>query len=113
LTALGDGGQKQHVSVRGRIYDHLGADVAIGPRPIFGNKGLPKPLGEPLTDQARGDVDPAARGKTGYDVHRPSWKDLRPCDPGGGRERGSAGCQVQELAAGKFHAVPNESGLCW
>ena len=65
------GGKQQRVSVSRRIDHSFGCDIAVGARPVFGDEGLPEPLGEPLTHQARRDVDPAAGRKSGNDAHRP------------------------------------------
>src|SRR3981189_3518597 len=66
-----NGGKQQRISVSGRVHDGLGADVAAGSRPVLDAEGLAQPLGQPLPDQPRRDVDPAAGGKTGDDAHRP------------------------------------------
>ncbi len=94
IDRIGDGGEKQRVSVRLRIHDGLGAEVAAGSRPIFDDEILAEPLGQPLPDQARGDVDPAAGRKADDDVHRPCRIGLRPGEARHGRERGSARCQA-------------------
>jgi hypothetical protein len=73
------GGKQKRISVGGRVDDGLGADVAAGARPVLDDEGLAQPVGKPLTDQARGDVDPAAGGKPGDDAHRPRRIILRRC----------------------------------
>ena len=80
--------------VRGRIYDRLGPDVAACPRPILRDEGLTEPVGKPLTDQSRGDVHPAARGKRNDDAHRSRRIDLRAGDARDRRQRGSARGQI-------------------
>src|SRR6266436_2422803 len=55
-----DGGQKQGMPVRRRIDDRFGADVAAGSRPILNHEGLSQPIGKPLADQPRRDVDAAS-----------------------------------------------------
>src|SRR5262249_9490701 len=39
-------------------------------------------------------------------AHRPRRIGLRESDPRDDRQRGRAGCQIQELATGKFHFEP-------
>src|SRR5947208_9995305 len=55
-------------------------------------------LNKPLTQQARYDVGRAARGKAYDPTHRARRIGLRACDARRGRERGSACCEMQELA---------------
>jgi hypothetical protein len=94
VDRVGDCGQEQRIAVRGRIHDRLGADVAASARPIFGDERLSEPLGKPLTDQARGDVDPAAGGKADDDTHRPRRIGLPPRYTRYGRKRGSSRGQL-------------------
>jgi len=63
------------------------------------------------SDKACEDVGRPASGKADNDAHRPRWIGLRPRNSRDGRERGSAGGQMQEFAAGKFHFEPSLSGL--
>jgi hypothetical protein len=51
------------MSVRSRIDDRFGPNVAAGARSILNHEGLSQPLRKPLANQARRDVDPAAGGK--------------------------------------------------
>jgi hypothetical protein len=51
----------------------------------------------------RGDVSWAAGGKGSDYAHRPRRIIERRCDARGDRERGSAGCDMQEFATGKIH----------
>src|SRR5262245_35770281 len=52
-------------------------------------------------------VGGAARRKTYDPAYRPRRIGLRSRDPREGRQRGSAGCQMQKLpSAGKFHFEP-------
>jgi hypothetical protein len=64
---------------------------------------LPEPLGEPLRDQARGDVGGAAGGKPDEQAYRTARIGLRPRNARDRRQRGSANGQMQKLSAGKFH----------
>ena len=45
------------MAVGRRIYDSFGRDVAVGASAILGDEGLAQPLGQPLPDEACGDVD--------------------------------------------------------
>src|SRR5262245_15084479 len=49
--------QQKRVAVCGRAHDGLGADIAAATRPVVDNKLLSEPLRQPLSDQAREDVD--------------------------------------------------------
>jgi hypothetical protein len=66
---------------------------------------LPKTLRQRLTDQAREDVGRATGRKANHNAYRPRGIGLRPSDSRDGRQRGSACCEIQERAAGKFHSV--------
>src|SRR5262249_54304702 len=62
---------------------------------------------QPLSQQTREDVAPAARGKADDPTHRPRRIGLRPSDARHERQRGSARCQMQKLpTVGKFHFEP-------
>jgi len=80
-------------------------------RPVLNDEWLAQALQQPLTHQACEDVGRPASGKADNDAHRPRWIGLRPRNSRDGRERGSAGGQMQEFAAGKFHFEPSLSGL--
>src|SRR5215470_14475319 len=54
-------------------------------------------------------VERATRRKWNHEPDRPRRIGVRACDARTGRQRGSADCQVQEAAAGKFHGVPPSS----
>src|SRR5262249_18662395 len=64
-------------------------------------------LREPLCHHARNDVGGAPGGKADDDAHRPRRIGLRPRETRGGRQRGSAGGQVQKISAEKFHFDPS------
>ena len=107
--------------VRGRSHDCFGGDISAGPRPVLDHERLTKPLRQPLSQQARGSVRPAAGGlpdndarygigtaaggKADDDADRPRRIGLRPRDARHGRERGSARGQMQKISAGKFHGI--------
>ena len=86
------------------MHDRLGGDIAAGARPVLDDEWLAEPLRQPLTHQARGDVESQPPGaKPTINAHRPRRIGLRPRDARHGRQRGSARCQMQKLSAGKFH----------
>src|SRR5205814_3471653 len=96
------------MAVRWCLNDRFGADISASTRPVVDDEWLAEPLGKPLTDQASGDVDPTAGGKTGNNAHRPRWIGLRPRYTRYGRQRGCARGQMQKLPTmGKFHGVPS------
>ena len=99
-----DGGEQQRVAVGGGVDDRFGADIAAGAGAIFNHEGLPQMIGQPLADQARGDVDAAAGGKTGNNARRPRRiveREGKPRQGGHGRDgRG----EFKEIAAKKIHA---------
>ena len=53
--------KEERVAVRRRPHDRLGADIGAGARPVLDDEWLAEPLRQPLADQARDDVGPAAR----------------------------------------------------
>src|SRR5262249_59335760 len=74
-------------------------------RPVLNDEWLAQALRQPLTHQACEDVGRPASGKADNDAHRPRWIGLRPRYSRDGRERGSAGGQMQEFAAGEVSFV--------
>jgi hypothetical protein len=82
-----------------------GADVAAGAGPVLDDEGLPQPLRQPLPDQPRRDVDPAAGGKACDDPHRAGRIFLRRRAPRQrrGGERGRGG--FHQCAAEKVHGA--------
>jgi hypothetical protein len=57
-----------------------------------------------LTYQARRDVRTASGREANNDAHRSRWIGLHPSNMRHGRQRGSAGGQMQKLpSVGKFH----------
>ena len=87
--------------------DGLGGDIAAGARPVLDDEGLAKTLRQPLSYQPRDDVVSAAGCEADDHAHRPRRIGLRPCSARDGRERRNARGQMQEFAAGKFHAIPS------
>jgi hypothetical protein len=95
------------IVVRRRIHDRLGADIAAGAGPVLDDEVLPEPPREPLTDQARRDVDPAARGKTDNDADGPARIGLRSREARDSREHGSACGKAEKLTArGRLMVCP-------
>src|SRR5215831_19064483 len=66
--------EEHRVSVRGRLHDDLGAEIAPGASPILDHEWLPQTLRQPLTHQARDDVAHAAGGKGNDETNRPRRK---------------------------------------
>jgi len=98
--------QEERVTVTRCTHDRLGADIGAGTRPVLDDEWLAKSFRKPLPDQAGRDVDRSAGGKSNDDAYWPRRIGLRARDPRHDRECGSARCQMQKLAAGKFHGAP-------
>src|SRR5262245_49857928 len=104
--------QEERVAVRRRLHDRLGTDIAAGTRPVLDDELLAEPLGQPMTDQARGDVGSTTGGKSDDNAHWPRRIGLRPRDARQSRQRGSARGQMQELSTGKFHLnLPSDHSI--
>src|SRR5262249_7121475 len=85
-----------------------GANIAGRAWPVVDDEWLAKPLGQPLTHQARDDVIRTAWSKADHNAHRPRRIRLRFCDARHGRQRGSARSQMQKISAGEVHKTPLE-----
>src|SRR5262245_18148566 len=94
------------VAVWRRLHDYLGSDIGAGAHPILDDERLAEALGELLADQARDHVGSAAGGITDNDAHRPRRIGLRPRETRHGRQRGSAGGQMEKISAWKFQLEP-------
>src|SRR5215472_5753057 len=92
--------QEERIAVRRRAHDRLGGDVAAGAWPVLNNELLTEPLREPLSYQTRDDVTRTAGAIADENAHRPRWIGLSPSNVRHRRQRGSAGGQMQEFAAG-------------
>jgi hypothetical protein len=103
---LSNAEEAQRIAVGSRAHDRLGADIAAPTWTIFNDELLTQPLRQPLPDEPRSNVGRAGWSERHDQVHRPRRIGLRPCDARDGRQRGSACCEMQELAAGKFHSEP-------
>src|SRR5262249_61948646 len=86
-----------------------GRDIAAGARRVFDEELLTEPLGEPLTYDARDDVDRLTSGKSDHHAHRSRGIGLCPRDPRHGGESGRARGQMQKLSAGKFHSITSSA----
>ena len=53
VYGIREGGQKQSMSIRRRIDDGFGADVAASSWSILNHEGLSQPFGKPLANCAR------------------------------------------------------------
>src|SRR5215204_4082871 len=95
---------EQRIAIWWRTHDRLSAQIAASTAPILDDKWLAKSIRQPLTDQAREDVESAAGAEADHDPHRPRRIGLRPCGTRHRRQRGSARGEMQECAPGKFHA---------
>src|SRR5215472_4566327 len=98
--------EEERIAIRGRTHDRLRGDITAGARPVLDDELLAEPLREPLADQASDDVGAAAGGKADDDADRPRRIGLRESEARCDRQRGSARCQMQKFAAGKFHNLP-------
>ena len=103
--------EQQRIAIRRRTDGGFGGDIGGCARPVFDDKLLAEPLGQPLTDETRSNVGGAAGGKPDHQAHRPRRVGLRLCDARYERQRGGAYRQMQEFAAGKFHADQAEQGF--
>src|SRR5262245_34442080 len=95
---------EQRVAVRWRAHHDLSRDIAAGARPVLDDELLTEPLGEPLTYDARDDVDRLTSGKSDHHAHWSRGIGLCPRDPRHGGESGRARGQMHKLSAGKFHS---------
>src|SRR5262249_33827219 len=59
------------VPIGRRMHDGLGRDIAAGARAILDDELLAKPLGQPLSYEARQDVGRATSPKADDDANRP------------------------------------------
>jgi hypothetical protein len=69
---------EQRVTVGRRFGDVIGADDAAGTGPVLDQHGMADAIGEPLRQDARGEIDTAARGERDDDANRLRRIPLRP-----------------------------------
>jgi hypothetical protein len=72
--------QKERISVRGRVHDRLGGDIAASPWPVLDDELLAESLRQPLSYQACHDVGGTTGGKSDNDAHGPGRIGLSPSD---------------------------------
>ena len=101
--------REKHIAIGGSTNDRFGGDIGACARPILDDEWLTEPFRQPLTHDAREDVECAARGHPNDDPHRPRRIGLRPSKARCSRQRGSARGQMQKSSAGKFHCTLPES----
>ena len=89
----------------GRCAHHrLRGDVTGGAGPVVDEELLSQTVREPLSDQARNNVDLAAGRKPDDNADRPLRIGLRSRDPRRCWQRRGAHGQMQKCSTGKFHA---------
>src|SRR5262249_56263277 len=88
---------EQRIAVRWRAHHDLSRDIAAGARPVLDDELLTKPFGEPLTYDARDDVDRLTSGKSDPHAHRSRGIGLCPSHARHGRQRRSARGKMQKL----------------
>ena len=71
IDRIRSAGQEEGVAVRWRTHDRLGGDIAAGTRPVVDEELLTETVREPLSHQARDDVDLAPSRKADDNAHRP------------------------------------------
>ena len=96
VDGIRNGGEQQRVAVGGAFTTASVPILPPAPGRLSVMKFCPSRCGQPLTDQARRDVDAAAGRETGDDVHRPRRIGLCGREARGGRERGSSCRQMQQ-----------------
>src|SRR5262249_1002479 len=103
---VGRADDEQRVAVRRRVHHRFGGDVAAGAGTILDDALLTETLGQPLTDQARGDVGGTAGGKSDDETDGPAWIALRLRKPGDGQRRRRSG-QLEKSATYRMQGVPH------
>ena len=106
VDGVGKADQKQRVAVGGSVQYGLGGDIAARARPVLDDELLAEPLRQPLRHKTGGDVGRAAGGETDDNAHGARRVALRVCHSRDGRTADRDGCEMQELAASKFHRGP-------
>src|SRR5262249_51797227 len=98
--------QEERVAVGRGAHDRLGGNIAARAWSILDDERLTEPLRQALAHQASDDVSRSTRRKTDNDVDWSCRIGLGPGEMRYGRERGSAGGQMQKITARKFHFEP-------
>src|SRR6266567_4535630 len=95
-----------HLRLKDCWWDNrLGGDIGSRAWLFLSDERLAAPIGEPLTNETRGDVGRAASQETNNDAHRPRRISLRPSKVRDARKSGSARCQPQKSTAWRVHGV--------
>src|SRR5262245_25925357 len=102
IDCCGSTDHEERIAVWRRTHDRLYTDIATTARTVLDDELLTEALRQPLTNEARSNVV----NTTGRKSHRPRRIGLRSCNTRHGRQRGSAGGQIQKISAGKFHGLP-------
>src|SRR5262245_35916993 len=100
---------EQRIAVRGRLGGCLGADIGTAAGTVLDDELLAHALRQPLPDHACGYVGAAASRKRHDDAYRPRRIGLGSYDTRECRKRSSAGGEMQEFSARKFHRCPPKS----
>ncbi|MFZ3351486.1 MAG: hypothetical protein WA268_11530 [Xanthobacteraceae bacterium] len=61
--------KQQRVTVRRRLRDEFGTDIAASARPVIDDDGLAEPIGEPLRHDAGENIGATASGQRDDDAH--------------------------------------------
>ena len=96
---------EQRITVRRRLHDRFGAEIAAGARPVLDDELLTEPLRQPLPHQARKNIGRAAGGEADDDAHRVGRIGFRQGEARDGRQRDGARGQMQKMAAANFHGI--------
>src|SRR5262245_32199603 len=97
---------QKRIAIGGCLHDRLGGDSAGSARSVLDYELLAQPVRQPLSHQACRDVSGPASRKADDNADRPRRVGLCACNARDGRQRGSAGGQLQKISAGKFHVGP-------
>src|SRR5205085_10196649 len=97
--------EKERTAVRRRSQSRFGCDVGAGAWPILDDERLAESLREPLSHYASDDVVSARGGEANQDSYRPRRIGLRRRKRRRDWQHRSAGSELQQSSAGKFHAA--------
>src|SRR3954470_21701201 len=95
--------EQERVAVGRCTNSRFGCEVACCAGPVLNDDWLAHLLRQPLSEQARNDVEVTTGRKAHDDTHLPGWIGLGACYTRH-RQDGAARGQLQEFAAMKFHA---------
>jgi hypothetical protein len=101
--------ENELIAIRRRPCHAVGAGYAAPSTNAFDDHLLTQKLGEAGAKDSRQNVGTAAGGEGHHHGHRPRRIGLRGRDPRQGRQRGSAGGQMQKISTEKFHVEPSRS----